>query len=232
MKSISTILSILALIGVSILGYLFSKNSGKSARAPRVVNATDAKGVLTTAGANIAFVDLDTLENNYESFKKKKAEFEQKDKNLGADLERMAAAIQQDAMNLDKKAQGGQVTEAQYKDEMIRLQQRQQQMEQKRQNEGASLLKAQDEFNNQLQKNIRGFLEDYAAEKGFDYVLAYTKTSTILYANEEFDITQDVIDALNSGKSFSKKDDDAKSKDSKKESKTETTTETKEATKK
>jgi outer membrane protein len=98
------------------------------------------------------------------------------------------------------------------------LQQRQQELEIKKQNDGSQLIKEQEKFNKKLQEDIRGFLEEFADEKGYDFVLAYTKTSTILFANPDLDITQEVIEALNSGKSYGKKND--------KESDEKTTTDT------
>jgi outer membrane protein len=213
MKYISTILSAIAVL---IAGYVLITNKGnaKPSRA-KVIDANNANAVAASTGANIAYVDLDTLETYYSDFKKKKAEFETQDKNLGAELERLASGLQRDAMDLDKKAQAGQMNEAQYKEGMMRLQERQQQLEQKRQNDGAGLIKKQEEFNAKLQKDIRAILEDYASDKGFDFVLAYTKTSTILYANAESDITSDVVEALNSGKTpKTSKKEEAKTTDS------------------
>ncbi len=212
MKYISTILSAIALF---IAGYvLFTNKSSSKVTRAKVIDASNP-GAVAASGANIAYVDLDTLETYYTDFKKKKAEFESQDKNLGAELERLASSLQRDAMDLDKKAQGGQVNEAQYKEGMMRLQERQQQLEQKRQNDGAGLIKKQEEFNAKLQKDIRAILENYASDKGYDFVLAYTKTSTILYANAESDITSDVVEELNSGKSAkSTKKEEVKTTDS------------------
>jgi outer membrane protein len=207
MKNLSTILSILAFIGVCILGFLQLKGSGKSARKSRVITSTSPDAAKLTSSANIAFVDLDTLEDNYTLFKKKKAEFETLDKNLGNELERMATALQNEYMELQKKAQAGLITQEQGEAASRKMQQRQQELEMKKQNEGSALIKKQEEFNKKLQDDIRGFLDEYAIDKGYDFVMAYTKTGAILFANPDMDITADVIDALNSGKSNEKKDD-------------------------
>jgi outer membrane protein len=207
MKNISTILSILAFIGVCILGFLQFKGNGKSARKSRVITNASPDAAKLTSSANIAFVDLDTLEDNYTLFKKKKAEFETLDKNLGNELERMATALQNEYMELQKKAQAGLITQEQGEAASRKMQQRQQELEMKKQNEGSALIKKQEEFNKKLQDDIRGFLDEYAIDKGYDFVMAYTKTGAILFANPDMDITADVIDALNSGKSYEKKDD-------------------------
>jgi outer membrane protein len=229
---VANILSALALLGVGILAYLhFNGNTKKAGKTPRVIVTKDSttgnETEIIAQGGNIAYVDLDTLEANYSYFKKKKTEFENRDKALGAELERTAADIQNEAAGLQERARNGQLTEAEGMAAEKRLYQRQQDLEKRRQNQGTALLDDQEKFNKDLQDNIRGFLDGYAEEKGYDLILAYTATSTILYVNEEMDITKEVTDALNSGKSFKKKDK-KKEEDVKDEAKAET----KEATKK
>jgi outer membrane protein len=207
MKNLSNILSVLAFVGVCILGILYYLGGNTSAKKTRVISTTDASKTALPSGSNIAYVDLDTLEEHYILFKKKKAEFEATDKALGNELERIATGLQNEYVELQKKAQAGQITQEQGELASRKMQQRQQELEMKKQNEGSALIKKQEDFNKKLQDDIRGFLDEYAQEKGYDFVMAYSKTGSILFANPEMDITEDVIDALNSGKSFSKKDD-------------------------
>jgi outer membrane protein len=205
MKHLSTILSIIAIIIAGVVGFNQFRGNGKSAKKARVISAGDT-AALSSSGLSIAYVDLDTLEENYTLFKKKKEEFEAMDKNLGTELERMQTQLQNEYMEIQKKAQAGSIPQDQLEMLSKKLQQRQQEIEVKKQNEGSQLIKKQEEFNKKLQDDIRGFLDEYAEDKGYDFVMAYTKTSTILFANPELDVTQDVIVALNSGKSFGKKD--------------------------
>jgi outer membrane protein len=206
MKNLSTVLSSLAFIGVCILGFMQMKSTKKVARKAKVVSSSDSNVAVASAG-NLAYVNYDSLEANYGSYKKKKAEFEAMDKNLGQELERMQTALQNEYIELQKKAQAGQMTQEQGEAAGRRLQQRQQELEMKKQNEGAALIKKTEEFNKKLQDEMQGFLEEFASEKGYDFVFAYTKPSSLLYVNPDLDITADVLDALNSGKSYAKKDD-------------------------
>lgn len=48
-----------------------------------------------------------------------------------------------------------------------------------------------------LVSKIKTFLKGYGKEKGYDYVYGTGATATILYGKEEYDITKDVIKALN-----------------------------------
>lgn len=209
MKSIGSILGIIAFLGMCVLSFLqFSKKEPKVAARPKVVvtnEATGKKEVVESpaSGVNIAYVDLDTLEANYGYFKKKKAEFEGKDKALGAELERAATALQNEYAALQARAQQGKLTQAEGEAAEKSLMQKQQDLERRRQNQGTALLDDQEKFNTELQDNIRGFLDEFAEENGYDYILAYTSNSTILYANKALDVTADALEALNSGKKYS-----------------------------
>jgi outer membrane protein len=211
MKSISSVLAVLSFIGVCILGFLHFK--GSKAPTPRKVVKTDSLGgVSSNQAATFAYVDLDTLQENYNLFKKKKAEFEAREKAISTELQTEGQKLEAEFLGLQKRAQEGKLSEAEGQVAQKRLGQAQQELEIKKQNQSSKLLKDQDDFNTGLQDNLKGFLADYAVEKGYDYVFAYTPNSTILYANAADNVTEDVIKALNSGTNYSKKKLDKKEK--------------------
>ena len=55
----------------------------------------------------------------------------------------------------------------------------------------------QNELNKQLYDKLTSFLKEYNKEKGFDIVLSTQVGSTVLYAVDGFDITNDVVKGLN-----------------------------------
>ena len=69
MKTISTVLSVLAFIGVSIL-FAMQFSNKKDASKTKTSFAAPVKG-----GGRIAYIDIDTLQNKYELYKVKKEEF-------------------------------------------------------------------------------------------------------------------------------------------------------------
>jgi outer membrane protein len=207
MKSLSTILSILSFIGVCVLGILHF--TGGKKKPSRVITAADAAKGVVPQGFTMAYVDLDTLQENYKKFKPMKDELERENKKISDDIERQMQALQADYINLNKKAQSGEIGQAEGENAMRGLQQREQQIETRRQNEGAALIKKQEKFNKELQDQVRGFLEGYAIENNIDYIIGYVKLDNVLYINDEFDVTEAAIEALNSGKNY-KKDKDAK----------------------
>lgn len=203
MKHLSTILSSLALLGVIILFFL---RSNETAKPKQSIILKDASGKETTiAGGKIAYVDIDTLEANYDYFKKKKIEFEQRQKNIDAELERSANTLQNEYIALQNKAQKGELSAEEGRKAEQSLVQKQQELELKRQNLGGKYMKDQESFNKEIHDNLNKYIEEYNKENGYDYILSYSKDGSILYANKELDVTQDIIKGMNNKPQESKK---------------------------
>ncbi|MBK7690258.1 MAG: OmpH family outer membrane protein [Bacteroidetes bacterium] len=203
MKNISTIFSSLALLGVIVLFAM--KMNEKKAVKPKVITKDAAGKEVVLAAGKIAYVDIDTLEAHYDYFKKKKVEFEVRQKNIDADLEKMANSLRNEVVAFQKKAQNGELTEAQGQAAQQELLKKEQELELKRQNLGAKYMKDQDAFNKEIHDNLHDYIEIFNEEKGYDYILSYSKESSILFANKELDVTQEIIDGMNNASSKSKK---------------------------
>jgi outer membrane protein len=202
MKNLSTFLSALALIGVIIL-FVMKMTEQKTSKQRVVSKDSSGKEVLV-AGGKVAYVDIDTLEANYDYFKRKKAEFEARQKNIDADLEKMANALQNEYVALQNKAQKGELTQAEGEAAQQALMQKQQDLELKRQSLGSKYMKDQEAFNKEIHDNLHDYIKIYNEEKGYDYILSYSKDGSILYANDALDVTQDIIKGMNTKKADSK----------------------------
>lgn len=198
MKHISTVLSALACIGVAYI--LFSKKDTSSKSKSKIVKDNLSNGGNTANSAKIAYVDIDTLEANYDYFKKKKTEFESRQKSIDAELEKMANNIQNEYLSLQQKAQKGEITQSEGEAIQQKLLQKQQELETKRQNLGSKYMKDHESFNKEIHDNLHKYVEEYNADKGYDYILYNSKDGFILYANKELDITWDIIKGLNEKK--------------------------------
>lgn len=199
MKYISLALSSLALIGVIVL--FATKPKDKKAQRT-VVTTKDSTGKeVVVPVSRIAYVDMDTLEANYDLFKIKKGEFETRQKAIDAELAKLANDLQNDYNSFQQKMQSGKITSEQEAQNMQQsLMQRKEAIETKEQNLGNKYLKDQEAFNKQMHDDLLKFIEDYSSDKGYDYVLSYNKLGAILFTNKELDITQDVVEGMNSMK--------------------------------
>jgi outer membrane protein len=153
MKNLPLIFSSLALVGVAILFGM--KLTDKKSSKPSVIKVKDNAGKeVSLSGSKVAFVDIDTLESNYNYFKKKKAEFEGRQKSIDAELEKMANSLQNDYIALQKKAQNGELSQTDGEAAQQRLMKRQQELELKRQNLADKYIKDQEAFNKEIHDNL------------------------------------------------------------------------------
>jgi len=203
MKNLSLVFSSLALVGVFVLVGMKVTEKKMSKPTYTIKDSTGKEFILS--GGKVGYVDIDTLESNYNYFKAKKAEFEVRQKNIDAELEKLASALQNEYNGLQKQAQAGTLSQADGEAAQQKLMQRQQDLELKRQNMGANFLKDQEAFNKEIHDNLHQYIEKYNVEKGYDYILSYSKDGSILYANKDLDLTRDIIKGMNSETPNSKK---------------------------
>ena len=194
MKSLTSILSILSFIGVvALLGMHFSKNKKNSAASDTTVLSN-----IPVTG-KIAYVDIDTLEANYEYLKAKKEDFKQRQTQMEGELESSYQKMQADAAELQKRAQAGNLSQAEGEAAQKRLGQMQESLQTRKDALTEQLVKEQEDFNKDLKTRLDNFLTDYNKDRHFDYILSYSASATgsILYANKGLNITNDVIKGLN-----------------------------------
>jgi outer membrane protein len=193
MKNLAVVLSALALVGVIILFGMKMSEQKPAASLPK-----SGKEQLTDTKGRIAYVNIDTLEAQYEYLKNKKADFEERKKGMGSELERSQKQFEQDYISAERKAQAGTMTQAEYETTAKRLQQMKQSLEAREAALTEKLLKEQDEFNKDLQSRLDKFLAEYNKDKNFDYILSYSKAlGLIMLANDQLDITEDVVAGMN-----------------------------------
>ena len=193
MKNTSMILSALALAGVLVLFILhFSGDKSRSGSGSKTAS-TAAAGPF-----NIAYVDIDTFEANFEYLKNKREEFNKRQMAMQSELERSLQQYQNNVEAFQRKAQSGNISQSEGEATQKQLLQMQQSLRLREQSLTEQLLKEKDDFNQKLHDQLDSFLTDYNKNKTYDYILSYSKVgSQILFANKELDITDDVIKGMN-----------------------------------
>ncbi|RYE24502.1 MAG: OmpH family outer membrane protein [Sphingobacteriales bacterium] len=191
MKNLSLALSAIALVGVIVLfGMQMSGNKGMSSGKSSVTPPSGS--------VKIAYVNIDTLEANYTYLKTKRDEFMERQQSMNAELERSFRQYEADRDNFQRKYQAGTVTQAEAEATAKRLGQMEQSLYARKESMAQTLIKEQDEFNKNLQKELEAYLEEYNKDKSYDYILSYSQSGSILYKNAALNITKDVIDGMNS----------------------------------
>lgn len=159
----------------------------------------------------IAYVLIDTLTSQYELYKDASDNFQKKQANAEATITQKGRNFAAQVQEFQKKAQSNQYTEEQFNKEQARLAKLQQDIEDLQTRLSNSL---QEEYQKELQAltdTIKSFMDSYAKEKGFDFILCKSSgIDNVLYANEAYDVTEEVVAALNKRYAKDKKTDDKK----------------------
>ncbi len=150
---------------------------------------------MDASGLKIAYINTDTVLSNYDLVKEleeeiiqEKISLENRYKGQVEQLEKEFAYAQQEAASLppDKL----QMLQAEFAQKEQQLMLSKQQLEQQ-------LLSSEQNKNERLYKEIQDFLAAYSTNEGFDIIFGYNGFGNVLYAADRFDITQMVVDSLN-----------------------------------
>lgn len=149
-------------------------------------------------GANVLWVNIDSIDANYEAF----ADLT---KEAGDDYNSMLAAYQEKAKKLQdhydllqQKAQMGTISASDAAAEEASINSGMEQLKDMETNL-ANLEKDAMDKNAVITKDVTDFLDEFAAAKNADYVLGYGASSNVLYANKKMDVTDEVLNGLNAG---------------------------------
>jgi len=212
MKKLQTIAFLIAisLIMNSVLSCTDSKENKPNPKTKKeaTVQSSDTKAL------KIAFIDMDSVSNNYDYQKDIKALLESKQNKAESTLKAKEKALQEKYKSFQAKA-----TAFQQKASKIRSEAEQAALQPEAnalKNEEASIAKLEQEYQTEQAKltqdfqeqfakytkefndTIEVFLKEYGESNGYDLLLGKSSaTGGVLYGKDTYDITTDVIEALN-----------------------------------
>lgn len=164
-------------------------------------DATEKAAPVKAAGKSelkIAYVLIDTLTNQYEYYKVVSENFNKKQANAEATITEKGKNFASQVQEFQRKVQSNLLTQQQYETEQARLQKLQQDIEGLQNRLSGSL---QEEYQKELQAltdTIKNFTKAYAEEKGYDFILCKSSgIDNVLYGAPQYDITDEVVAALN-----------------------------------
>lgn len=192
MKNASTILSVIAVIGVVVLfGLHFSGEKNVTTNSKTASASNDSR-------FKVAYVDIDTFEEHYDFLRSKREEFNKRQQSMQNELERSAQQYQHNVEAFQRKIQSGNISQSEGEATQKQLLQMQQSLQLRQQALTEELVKEKDAFNKKLHDELDTFLKEYNKNKGYDYILSYSQeASQILLADEKYNITEDVINGMN-----------------------------------
>lgn len=176
-----------------------NKEQPKTTGTTSSTSTTPAK-----AATEIVYVNSDSLVANADFYKDIRTKLESKSKKAQADLTAKGNAFQREVAEYRQNAQTMSADQRAVTEQ--RLARKQQELEAFNQNASSALANESADENAKLYDKVAQFLKTYAKEKGYKFVLTYSKTNpSILYADETLDVTKDVVTKLNDSYKSEKK---------------------------
>ena len=194
MKNLSLALNAVLLIAVAVLYYLhFSSTKKPSAPSKAVPVATTANG---TKIPLIAYVELDSLNENIVAIKSKRKELEAEQRAIETEWENGYRGLENQKNNFLKR--GDAITQEEAAKMQESLMRQQEAIDQKKANLTQKLTEKSFNSMEHIQKELKAFLEEYNKDKRFVYILTSgTGLDYMVYKDSSLDITEDVIAGMN-----------------------------------
>lgn len=189
-NSLSLILNIVLAAAVAYLYYLHF--SGKDADSSAPIAGEGSGG-----GIQIAYINTDSLLSNYKFFEDMQNELAEKKSKAERQLIARGQSLQQEASSVEKRIQAGLMSNNQIKEAQQSLSQKEQELIAYRETIMAGLIEEEKLLNNRLYDTLMAYLKEFNKDKKYHYIFGYTKGGGILLANDQLDITDQIVKGLN-----------------------------------
>jgi len=195
MKHIYSVVGLCAL-AVSVVYFAQckdAKTASPNTETPSVVASGDN---LTTLP--IAYVDVDSLLSNLQFYNKMVSQYEEKLLKYNTSMKANYDKLQSEAAMFQQKVQNNAfLTKERYNQEQTRLQRMQEDLQNKAAQIDKDMAVEQRLIEQQLSDSLNLGIKEFNTPQKYQVILTKTGNSTILYADEKYNITQEVLDFLN-----------------------------------
>lgn len=199
MKNFLLIFNIVLLILVGYLYYLHFTDAHSTQIKQRL---PDSGQPSHNEKAKVAYIDLDSLQNNYSYYKKLKKDFEEKQTRANDEITALQKKYQSRAMQLQQKAAS--MSPAQQQEAMQEINKMQQDLQDRKQSIDNDLFNANSKMKEDILTRIQNFLSDFNKDGKYSYIFSY-EPGFMFYKDSTLNITPEVIQGLNNLDSSNKK---------------------------
>ncbi|HKL38595.1 MAG TPA: OmpH family outer membrane protein [Bacteroidales bacterium] len=200
MRKVNLIINIVLIIAVALLfvfqftsaGEGMTQKDDKKGSAQKAADSISIKGNL-----RVAYVNIDTLLAGYQMYQDKRDDFVEQQTSSQAELQSRSQELQQRVQDLREKLSKGMITRA--KAQMLQkdLGEKEQQLYQLRDQMSSELAEKEQVIYRQVLNSVMEYLEEYADNNDFHYILSYSFGGPILYTNNKLNVTSEVMEGLN-----------------------------------
>jgi outer membrane protein len=195
MKNGLLIWNILLTLG---LGFLLIQNfSGGSSASDQPATSDSPAGSTSAEELAVRYVHADSILSNFSEFVEQQEALATKEEAENRRLNNMMKAMEKDFMEVQQKIQQGLLTRNQIQEEEQRFAQAQQEMQTEQERVSRLLLQEGQELQDRLMDKLQRVLKEVQDANGYDLILSYGPGTGLLMAQEDLDITEDVLGRLN-----------------------------------
>jgi outer membrane protein len=146
--------------------------------------------------ARIAYFHMDSVQTRFELIQEKDARFKKEGQRLESNLQNEMAKAQARYEELMKKDQSYS-TQAEVRQDEAELQGLMGKIQQMQQRSEQQLMVLEAEMLNEITAELKGFLEEYNKQAGFDYIFSIQNGGQIWVGNQGLNVTDDMVQGLN-----------------------------------
>jgi outer membrane protein len=197
MKQFSLALNVILLAAViGLYVKVFSKPKPQSTSTSVTKNDSSQTTVSTTGPSLIAYIELDSLNEQIVYIKEHRKDLEREQKTIEAEWKGAMTNLQNKVSELQKNAGSRSQQDA----ERIQneLMQQQQQIEGRKQSQTQVLSEKSYVFLEEIQKELKKYVADYNKDKNYQYILTTgSGNEYMIFKNDANNITNDIIKGMN-----------------------------------
>lgn len=146
----------------------------------------------------IAYVNVDSLLINYNFAKDLNESLLRKEESTRATLNQRQNQINSAAQEFDRKLRNNAfLSQERAQQEQERIMQMNQEYQQLAERLSQDFMLEQQKLNIQMEDTIKARMKEFNATRNYEFIFSNRTTSTVLYADDKYDITKEVVEFLN-----------------------------------
>lgn len=189
--TINTVLGLVLLVGLVVLYILVLGKKEQQVQLPPALQGASGKTL------SVVYLNLDSLNNQYELVKSMRKDLEATVNRLQGELKKDEENLQKDGADFQQKVQSNAISQDKAKQIYEILMQRQQGLLEKKDRYTQMMAQQQLAMNQKLSDTLSNFLKRFNRTYRFDFIMGYKSEGEILIANDSLDVSRTIIDAIN-----------------------------------
>jgi outer membrane protein len=187
-KNISLAINAVLIVAVSVL-YYFQFSSGTENKSTEENNSSKSLEY------SVVYINSDSLLTKYDYFNDIQSKLQDKGLKLEKEYQNRAQGLQQEVNDYQRNVSSLTIGQAKALEE--NLLKKQQNLRVYQESLSQELMKEEAKLNQELYNKVTAFLKEYSATNDIDLVVKYNPGSDVLYATDGMDITNVIIEGLN-----------------------------------